>query len=402
MTQTEKDHDATTGAVTPRRFIPYRRVDLANMLLARDVLTPQQRAHFMRTNKTVQAHFQNEFYQLRQTLKNAYAPHDPDADTRFIGSTEDDPYAVDFSNALVTVLERANYDKVSDKDLQRAMRASSLFQVKLDVDLRDFEEVQLYTRGASRRTEVLREFFGLWKRRVQFTNFERVVLFLRFKPNLDEDAVLIQCPPGSTMIKLFQNVPEADIEMLFPNIRIGMRLIDKLLIGIPAIASGAAVFTTRMGATLLLLGSALGFWIGLSAEPVELNKAALIAALASIGALIGYGWKQFSNFRNRKLKYSQALTENLYFRLLDNNAGVFFRVLDDAEESECKEAMVALYFLLASNEPMTAAELDAKIEQWFKDSWNCILDFEVDDALRKLHTLELARCEGGRWTAVLA
>ena len=393
--------EAAKAPIAPRRFIPYRRIDLIDMLLGEGWLSAEHLAFFRRTNDSVQAHFQAEFYALRQTLKNAYAPHDPDADTRFVPTTDDDLYSVDFSTALVTMLERANYDKVSEKELQRAMRSSSLFQVKLQVDLSDFEEVLLYTRGASRRSEVLSEFFGLWKRRVQFINFERVVLFLRVKPTVDSEAVLVQCTPGSTMIKLFQNVPEADIEMLFPNIRISMRLIDKFLIGVPAVASGVAVFTTRVGGTLLLLGSVLGFWIGLSAEPVELNKAALIAAVASIGALIGYGWKQFSNFRNRKLKYSQALTENLYFRLLDNNAGVFYRVLDDAEESECKEAMVALYFLLASEAPMTAAALDEKVESWFEERWNCVLDFEIDDALNKLQSLGLAQCDNEHWAAIV-
>jgi hypothetical protein len=30
-------------------------------------------------------------------------------------------------------------------------------------------------------------------------------------------------------------VPRADLEMLFPNARVRMRLIDKLLIGVPAV-----------------------------------------------------------------------------------------------------------------------------------------------------------------------
>ena len=82
-----------------------------------------------------------------------------------------------------------------------------------------------------------------------------------------------------------------------------------------------------------LLGSLLGFWLGLSSERVELNKTTVLALLADLGALGGYLWKQFSSFRNRKLRFTQALTENLYFKLLDNNAGVLYRVLDDAEDS---------------------------------------------------------------------
>ncbi|MDX1736332.1 MAG: TMEM143 family protein, partial [Halioglobus sp.] len=347
-------------------------------------------------------HFREDFNDLKQSLKNAYAPLDPDADTRFLHSREEAGLSTEFSEALERVLQRANYDKVTDKGLQKALRTSSLFQVRLFVNLKDYEEVLLYTRGASRRSETLSEFFGLWKRKVRFTNFERVVLYLRIRPDMDSEGVLMHCPPGRTMIKLFQNVPEADLEMLFPNIRVGMRFIDKLMIGVPAVVSGAVVFSTKMGATLLLLGSLIGFWLGMSVEPVELDKAALLALAAGIGALGGYLWKQYSNFRNRKLKYTQALTENLYFKLLDNNAGVFHRVLDDAEESECKESLLALYFLLRAREPVTSAELDQAIERWFEERWHCSIDFEIADALGKLERLGMAAEQEGRWRPLRA
>jgi hypothetical protein len=181
--------------------------------------------------------------------------------------------------------------------------------------------------------------------------------------------------------------------------RIGMRLLDKLMIGIPALISGGVVLTTKMGATLLLLGSLFGFWLGTSSEPVELDKTALIALGASIVALAGYLWKQYSSFRNRKLKYTQALTENLYFKLLDNNAGAMYRILDDAEESECKESLLAYYFLLVSDRPMTAKELDEAVENWMAKQLSCRLDFEIDDALAKLLKLELATSDGEFWQA---
>jgi hypothetical protein len=34
-----------------------------------------------------------------------------------------------------------------------------------------------------------------------------------------------------SLIKLFHNVPKADLEMLFPNSRVRMKTIDKLIIG---------------------------------------------------------------------------------------------------------------------------------------------------------------------------
>jgi hypothetical protein len=378
------------------RFIPFRRSDIVDMCLAEGGMDEQDRARFEQACTRTEDTFLREFHDTKQRIKDVYAPMDPDADTRLVSEFREAAGKTELSQMLGKVLERANYEKVTDKDLQRALKASSLFQVRLYVDMGDFDEVLLYTRGASPREETLRELFGLWRRQVRFINYDRVLLYIRFKEQIDSNSALGACEGGSTMLKLFQNVPAADLEMLFPNIRVGMRWLDRLLIGVPALVSGGLVFTTKAGATLLLIGSLLGFWLGLSSKPVQLDKAAVIALLAGLGALGGYCWKQFSNFRNRKLQYTQALTENLYFKLLDNNAGVLYRLLDDAEESECKESFLAYYFLLQSK-AISAEELDAVIERWLAERWQCRIDFEIDDALAKLSRLGLAVESDGLW-----
>jgi hypothetical protein len=379
------------------RFIPFRRSDIVRLCLSESALDDEGQQQFRRAYEKIERHFQDEFHRIKQELKDTYAPLDPDADTRVVEALKNQGGPAPLADTLARVLERANYEKVGDKGLQRALQSSSLFQVRLYVDLNDFDEVLLYTRGASKREETVRELFGLWRKKVRFTNYERVLLYIRLKSDVDSASALGDCQPGSTILKLFQNVPGADLEMLFPNIRVGMRVLDKLIIGVPALISGGLVLTTKLGATLLLLGSLFGFWLGLSNEAVELDKAALIALSAGMVALVGYLWKQYSNFRNRKLKYTQALTENLYFKLLDNNAGVLYRILDDAEESECKESLLAYYFLLVRGTPITAAELDKDIEAWFTVQLQCKLDFEIEDALAKLLTLNLATNDGDYW-----
>lgn len=379
------------------RFIPYRRADIVRMCLDEGRLDAAGVEKFESGRRKIESHFQLEFHHIRQRLKDDYAPLDPDADTRLIEHYRDASASANLATTIGAVLDRANYEKVTERQLKRAFRTASLFQVRLYVDLNDFEEVLLYTRGATQREEEVSQLFGLWRRRVTFTNFDRVALYFRFAEHIDTESTLGGCQPGSTMLKLFQNVPAADLEMLFPNTRIGMRLVDKLLIGVPAVVSGGIVLTTKLGTTLVLLGSLIGFWVGVSSDPVTLDKTALAALAAGIGALVGYLWKQFKNFRNRKLRYTQALTENLYFKLLDNNAGVIYRILDEAEESECKESLIAYYFLLAGGAPLTAAELDRLVEEWFAERWQCRVDFEIDDALGKLDQLSLARNDGGSW-----
>jgi hypothetical protein len=208
------------------------------------------------------------------------------------------------------------------------------------------------------------------------------------------------CRAGATLLKLFRNVPRADLEMLFPNTRVRMRLLDKLMIGVPALVSGGIVLTTKLGASLVLLGSLFGYWLGLHSQPTELNQARVMVLLAGAAALAGYLWKQFSNFKNRKIRFMQALTQNLYFRNLDNNAGVFHRLANDAEEEECKEALLAYYILLQSPAPLAKAELDRQVESWLQQSWDCAVDFEIADALRKLRDLGLVEEIDGALVAV--
>lgn len=230
------------------------------------------------------------------------------------------------------------------------------------------------------------------KKELEFVNFDRVVVYIRFKTDHEQ--------AGGTMLKLFQNVPKAALEMLFPNTQLLMRWQDKLLIGVPAVVSGGIVLSTKVGATLLLLASMFGFWLGLRHEPVEMNVANLTILFAGLGALGGYLWKQFSNFKNRKLKFMQQLTQNLYFKNLDNNAGVIFRLLNDAEEEECKEALLAYYFLCVGQAPQSRNTLDNAIEQWLAREWNCSIDFEIDDAMDKLLRLGLVEQNQGQFVAL--
>jgi len=344
--------------------------------------------------------FHFEFHQVIEALKNAYVDIDPDTDTRR-PEFESAPDQRSFVELLDGLLEKANYERVSEADLNQALTESSLFKIRLHVDFDDFTEVSLFARGETIRTESVASWFGLRSEQLEFVNYERVVVYIRIRDDfVHSKHDFASCRAGATLLKLFRNVPRADLEMLFPNTRIRMRLMDKLFIGVPAVVSGGIVLTTKLGASMVLLGSLFGYWLGVSKQPAELNQAAIVALFAGAAALGGYLWKQFNSFKNRKLRFMQALTRNLYFKNLDNNAGVFHRIANDAEEEESKEAVLAYYFLLLSPEPLSRSELDQRIETWFDSVWDCQIDFEIDDALHKLITLGLVVESDNRLKAV--
>ncbi len=385
--------------ITRYRFIPFRKVDIVQMCLQENQLTGQEE-DFRQLCHMLGSVFHFEFHQVVEALKDSYAPIDPDADTRSV-DIHNPSAGHDFVDLLNGLLEKANYERVSEDELNQALTEASMFRIRLHVDFDDFAEVLLFCRGVSQRQETLSSLFGLMKKTIHFTNYDRVVLYLRFRDDLTQGkGQLPMCKPGATLLKFFQNVPRADLEMLFPNTAVRMRLIDKLIIGVPAVVSGGVVLTTKLGASLVLAGSLLGFWLGLSSEPAELNQTALMVLLAGAVALGGYLWKQFNSFKNRKMRFMQVLTQNLYFKNLDNNAGVFHRLANDAEEEENKEAVLAYYFLLSNEQTMTRTELDKKIEHWLAEKWQCQVDFEIDDAVNKLIALELVKETDDRLSVV--
>ena len=252
----------------------------------------------------------------------------------------------------------------------------------------------------------MKQFLGLRRRTLEFTTYAKVLVYVKFQDAAHFEAKGkkvddLPFTPGSTIIKLFQNVPRADLEMLFPNAQVRMRPIDKLLIGVPAAVSGVIVVVTKLIAAVLPVLLLLGFWVGLRREPVELNQGQLVALGVGLMAFGGFVVRQFAKFKNRKIQFMKALSENLYFRNLDNDAGVFHHLLDAAEEEEVKEAVLAYHFLRTAARAADRRELDGRIEDWFARRWDASFDFEVDDGVAKLRRLRLVDDDGrGRLAAV--
>lgn len=386
------------------RFIPYRRADVVSMCQADGKLKPEDINAFDNFCAVLTSLFHFEFHQKLELMKNCYAIFDPDRDTRQVTINSEDVNTLKkkLEHQLTQVLEQANYELVSESDLQEALHAESLFKVKLQVDFNDFEEVLFFRRGLSDKKETVKQWFGLRERTIEMQVYDRVLVYVRFKNKAYFDSLErteLYFEPGSTIVKLFRNVPKNDLEMLFPNTEVRMKPIDKLLIGVPTAVGGIFMLVTKLGATLLLVFSVLAFWLGLHDQPATLDQPTLIALLVGLGGLGGFLWRQFSKYKNRKIQFMKQLAENLYFKNLDNNAGVFHHLIDAAEEEECKETILAYYHLYIADRSMSIKDLDRHIEQWFSDRYQCELDFEMQDALDKLIRLQLVEEVEGKYRA---
>jgi len=388
------------------RFISYRKTDIITMCCDDAYLAEKDILKFQDVCKLLSSIFHFRFHKSLETLKDSYAPVNPDLDTQLVypkTSEEKTQMESVLISELKQLLDTANFEAITKEDLDRAMQEESLFKIRLNVDFDDFEEVLFFRRGETEEEETLISWFGLRKKKISFVNYSRVVIYVKYKDQAyfdQQKRKQLFFTPDSTIIKLFQNIPRSDLEMLFPNTEVRMKTIDKLIIGVPAAIGGIIMLVTKLGATLILTGTLVAFWLGMRYKPVVLDQAALLGLAAGFGTLGAFLWKQFSNFKNRKIQFMKTLADNLYFKNLDNNTGVFHRLIDAAEEEECKEAILAYYFLLKSGEAMKMEEIDYAIEHWFQKKYQHSLDFEISDALEKLEELGLTKTNDNQITAI--
>ena len=169
-------------------------------------------------------------------------------------------------------------------------------------------------------------------------------------------------------LKLFKNIPQDDLEMMFPNTKVEFKLFDKLKLGL----------TAGGGTVAGLVGIVPKLFVAASL----LNPITLLTTLAGfIGLLV----RQITKFFNQRNEYMMTLAQNLYFHNLANNRGVLTLLVDRAEEEDIKEEIL-LYTFLCRNQGASTNLNTAKdeIEQFLKTNFNVDIEFDLEDAFSRL------------------
>jgi hypothetical protein len=368
--------------MTAEHFIPLRKAELSARLLAMPELSDAERASLAQLFDRISTAIHADFYCRLDALKNLYAPFDPD-----LAPTQPHPNAAEASRAQMRELfdvfdelaERANYRALTLADLNAALSSCSHWGLNLELDITAFERLEIYARGnvmGKRQRRRLRNWLQVEQTEVPV--FERLIVMFRLAPTkkirryLDADSVFI---------KLFKEIPQLDLDMLLPATSVRMTMLDRIKILVPTLSGlGIAMWKIFQGALLAAFAGIYG----------------LLAVLGLVGGTIGYGIRSFYGYLNTKNKYQLSLTESLYYQNLDNNAGVFFRLLDEAEEQENCEAMLAYYFLWRRGGAtgLVAEQLDVAVEQYLDGLAGRTVDFEVGDALAKLYRFQIAENVG--------
>jgi Protein of unknown function (DUF3754) len=326
-------------------------------------------------------------------LANEYEPFSPDSDTlvtRTYKAEETLAMRRRVMDDLRNLLVHANYTRIP-RDQFKILTAGSDYGLELEVDLNIFEEIEIFFRGRTSKTNKRRSKKGFFLKSEEYDVpvFQRLCIVFKLKPfdvRVDEVMKQKRCdrpkavklvekmrkllPPqvldNNIYVKLFKNIPQADLEMVFPNTRVKFRLLDKVRLTTTASGGiGAGAF------------GAAGKIAVLSANPVG-------AAIAAVG-LGGVVFRQVMNVVNTKNKYMVTMAQSLYFHAMADNRGAMTKLADRAAEEDIKEEML-LYAVLAKEHVRRSQlkEVDEAIELYLLRTYERDINFDVSEALSRL------------------
>lgn len=385
------------------QFIPVRKSDLLHALTAQGVLGPdaEKFRHLFRLLGSV-LHY--GYFDQLERLREGYFYFNPELDphVHFGHDALEQAYG-ELVRDFAEVLRSANFVEISQPEIERAHRECALIQVELHTPVDEFREVRFFRRGRQHEHVEIRSTWLPWrKKEIEIEVLNDVVLFAAMKPHdgppPEKKAKRnrhrpTKTRPGAVLIKYFRNIPNADLNALYPNVQVVMGWKDMLIMAVPALFGGVPI-VLKLFPTLTVLFLVLGFYLGVSGTVQDNDLKQALGALSAIVALGAFLFRQWTKYHRRTLQHQKELTDHVYFRNINNNAGIFDYVIGAAEEQECKEALLAYYFLHTADEVPTPAVLGRRIESWLKETFGAQVSFEVEDALEKLERFQLLRRKG--------
>jgi hypothetical protein len=389
-------------------FIPYRRADIIHLCLAEGRLDAETAQEFQSFCEILAAFYHFQFHGDLETIKDNYVLFNPDTDVKPLN----EPTLADYEtmgdrvvSVFERILKRANYRAIPQGTIDKALADQSLIALHTQVDFDDFDQLLCYYRGAT-ETSFLTKKFVFWQQQQSVDILERMVLLIKFKgegyfrakqakSKRKSDGAELKFTPGKMYAYFYKNIPILDLDLLFPNIQTSMTWRDRLTLAVPAIAAAVSVLIRTLPNLLLLFAAILLAVNGPSTlqsinveeEQVRNVMPVLVASLTLLIALGGFGFRQYTQYKNKQIKFQKDVTDTLFFKNLATNASVFQMLVDLAEEEECKEIILVYYHLLTHGEPLTPDALDAKIEAWMLERTGAQINFDIQGPLKNLQRI---------------
>jgi len=327
-----------------------------------------------------------------EKLIRLYDAFDPDADIRQappkLGGEAQRIRDVDcrrLFSEIANSLHLANYRRLTPLEIQDTLKAASHWGVRLRIRFSSFRRLEVYGRGdiiAKRFKRNWWKWFRLQECDVPI--YQRLVVVFRTKEMQSLPEIL---DPECVHVRMFKNIPKADVDMMLPGSQVRLSWTDTSKIGIPTVW-GMVVLATKL---------VKSFWVLTIVGAISfLSSFALVVAI-SIASIV-YAIKSVFSYSTTKQKYQLNVARNLYYQNLDNNLGALLRVIDEAEQQESCEAILA-YFVMhkEAKADLFSEGIDRKAEAILKSLVGIDVDFDIQDALRNLTAIGIVLPQPDGW-----
>jgi len=340
------------------RFIPVRKAELIRNLRADFGIAAEQAQRFDVFADLLKELFRHSFDAVLEEMTECYYPFNPDRDTVTLDefdASERLSRRARLCELFSELMNVANCERMTKSQFEEYVAERSVFDIDVRVDAGEYDELLVFYRGELLRNFERRTIRRLFrKEQVCVDCFQRLFILLKTK----EDP--------HVYIKMFKEIPANALETLLPKLDIRMRLSDKLRLGGSGMA-GVLGASIRMGA---------GAFKYVRSLPLASGIAVIAAGF--------YGARTFLGFRKMWESYVADLAKRLYFNNLDNNLGVIRSLIDMAVEEELEEALLAWCILNEEPRPIPPGELKKRAEAYLLERYKVEVEFEHEDALRKL------------------
>lgn len=384
-------------------FIPFLFDDLIEMCLCENRLPAESHQDFREFCSFFAASGNYISHRDLEGFDKDYAYFNPDSEMKVVECQPSELKAAEERVVSVfrTVATNANYRKLSQEEIEASFHTQSLIKLRTDVDLDEFTQVECFVRGGDIKTQEGRD----WKfKKVEhkIDIWRRVLLLMQFKKDSELTAEQLKrrqktgiaYQPGKIYVYQYKDVPRPDLEILFPNVRVSMNSKDRIMLSVPALAA-AVVTILKVGVKIAFIAGVIAFvFFGKEMFGFEQNNATdlMKVAVTVLGVLVafgGLGFKQYTSVKNKRIGFLKEVSEHLFFRNIAMNKSVFDRIIDDGEDEDSKEAMLIYYHLLThTGSPLTREQLDTKIQDWMKERFDTVIDFDIDGPVEKLKRFE--------------
>jgi len=355
---------APTGGA---RFIPVSTCDLARALQRDAAEFGMSREEMAAVLHAAEEAIAAEIRPLERSTADEYAAFNPDRDTVplcVLPRDQLDHQYASLEERVVYLFDKANFERLDDVEIAAAIREAKSHGLRIRIRAERVERLLMWVRGHGFIYKRVPHWSAPFRgRNVRFAVFQRLGVLARLK---DDPHV---------HLRLFRDVPVADVESLLPHAEVGMSWLDRGKV----IAGGAGALATLV---IKLLQGALTLAL--------LSKLVWVAAMA-FGMMAG---RTFLGYRRNKSLRDAQRTRHLYYQTLANNGGVLSWLVDMIGQEEEKEAILgyAASKLQTPDEPPTPvrpAMLAERAQSYLHAHFGVAVRFDAADAIETMERFGL-------------